>query len=1119
MQGAQGRRWLCLCLCPPTALLCLCLCLFPSAALGKTIRYHTYEEEPPGTVIGTLADELPAAAAAAGERTFRLMKPSGNGSLVLVRERDGQLSLGPERLDREQLCGQAEGPCLLAFDVVSLGGPSSSSSTSSSSTSSSYRLLHVEVEVRDINDHAPRFPQAVLALEVSESAAPGTRLPLALALDPDVGSNGIQSFAVSPNRHFGLEAQSRADGLKCAELVLLTELDREAEAWYRLELVAKDGGSPARSGTATVSVRVLDANDNAPAFPRGGAVLTVELPEDAAPGSLLLELEASDPDEGANGQLRYAWGSQVSAEARRLFALDPLSGRLSLRGAVDYELQRAYELDVQASDRGASPLAASCKVVVRLLDVNDNAPALAITALRPPDADAAAPTGREGDEEEGEEEGAVEDGATVAYVSEAAPAESLVALVSASDSDAGANGQVRCSLLVPPDGELPFALHRAYDASYVVLTTGPLDRERRPEYNLTVVAEDLGSPPSRTLRRLTVRLSDENDNPPRFSRPRFEVALAENNPPGASLAALRAHDPDLGPNARLEYRLLLLDGDGGEGKKVLGAPLGTFLSVDAATGALYALRAFDRERLPFLDLTVRATDGGQPPLHADAPLRLRVLDENDNAPVITQPPLRNGSLEIAVSGKAPRGSTVAHIQARDADEGANAELSFAFLDDPEPPPPPPSEEEEEEEEGEEAGPGRTPPRELFAVDERTGEVVLAGSLSEAPLGRVYRLLLRVADHGEPPMATSVPLRFVVTASWPPSAGREAESKARGDGGGGRGGGGSWGAKASSSSPSGVQWDTPLIVIVVLAGSCTLLLAAIITIATTCNRRKRKRKQEERPLDDPPRLDLQGTPGKGKGKGSPGKGFPEAPPSSSSSFPSKASLASAQPSPSSEDLPPSETSAVLGLYDAQSRLRGAKGAESYTSTPSYSKEPVPPMAIWKGHSFNTISGREAEKFSGKDSGKGDSDFNDSDSDISGDALKKDLITHMQNGLWACTAECKILGHSDRCWSPSCGRPNTHASPHPKTQLSTFCKSTSLPRDSLRRDNFYQAQLPKTVGLQSVYEKVLHRDYDRTMTLLSPPHPGRLPDLQEISVPLYQAPSTRYLGPPPENSQKV
>ncbi|XP_042316607.1 protocadherin-8 [Sceloporus undulatus] len=1060
--------------CPSRALLFFCWMLSSSSsALGKTIRYHTYEEEPPGTVIGTLADEMPSDS---GERTFRLMKPSGNGSLVLVRERDGQLSLGPERLDREQLCGQAEGPCLLAFDVVSLGG----------SVASSYRLLHVEVEVRDVNDHAPRFPQSVLALEVSESAAPGTRLPLALAFDPDAGTNGIQSFAVSPNRHFGLEAQSRADGLKCAELVLLTELDRETEAAYRLELVAKDGGSPARSGTATVSVRVLDANDNAPSFPRGGSLLTVELPEDAAPGSLLLELEASDPDEGANGQLRYSWGSQVSVEARRLFALDPLSGRLTLRGAVDYELQRAYELDVQASDRGASPLAASCKVVVRLLDVNDNAPALAITALRPP-----TEKDNEEEEEEEEEEEALE-GATVAYVSEAAPAESLVALVSASDSDAGANGQVRCSLLLSPDGSsgepsAPFALHRAYDASYVVLTTGSLDRERRPEYNLTVVAEDLGSPPSRTLRRLTVRLSDENDNPPRFSRPRFEVALAENNPPGASLATLSAHDPDLGSNARLAYRLLPPP-DG----QILGAPLGTFLSVDAATGALYALRAFDRERLPFLDLTVRATDGGQPPLHADAPLRIRILDVNDNAPVVVQPPLRNGSLEVLVPGKAPRGSTVARIQAHDADEGANAELSFALLDD--------MDRKASEEEEEEA-------LELFAVDERTGEIVLTGSLSGAPLGRVYRLLLRVADHGQPPMATSVPLRFVVAASWPPSVEREAGSKARGE----------FkelaSSSSSSSSSSGVQWDTPLIVIAVLAGSCTLLLAAIITIATTCKRRRRRRKgkdaqEVEDTLNGPPRLDLEG---------SPGKGFPEAP--SSPPFPSKAAPTSEDLTPAASDGGSSSSSAVPGLYDAQSRLRGANGAEPYTSNPSYSKEPVPPMAIWKGHSFNTISGREADKFSGKDSGKGDSDFNDSDSDISGDALKKDLITHMQNGLWACTAECKILGHSDRCWSPSCGRPNTHAAPHPKTQLSTFCKSTSLPRDSLRRDNFYQAQLPKTVGLQSVYEKVLHRDYDRTMTLLSPPHPGRLPDLQEISVPLYQAPSTRYLGPPPETSQKV
>ncbi|XP_061485335.1 protocadherin-8 isoform X2 [Rhineura floridana] len=894
-------------LCHPVGLFCLGWLL--ASALGKTIRYHTYEEDPPGTVIGTLADELPlkVPGGSDGDRSFRLMKQSGNSSLVRVRERDGQLSLGAERLDREQLCGQAEEPCVVAFDVVSLGGPRGGSS-------SQYRLVHVELEVRDINDHAPRFPQPLIALEVSESAAPGTRLPLDLAHDLDVGSNGIQSFAVSPNSHFGLEAQSRADGLKCAELVLLTELDREAQAAYRLELVAKDGGSPARSGTATVSVRVLDANDNAPAFPHG-ALLTVELPEDAPPGSLLLDLDASDPDEGSNGQLLYAWGSQVPAEARQLFGLDPLSGRLSLQGAVDYELQRAYELDVQASDRGASPLAASCKVVVRLLDVNDNAPTVAISALSAGVGGGGAAT----------QAGAEEDDAsasTVAYVSEAAPAESLVALVSTSDSDAGANGQVRCSLLAAPHE--PFALQRAYDASYVVLTTGALDRERVAEYNLTVVAEDLGSPPAKTVRRLTVRLADENDNTPRFAKARYEVAVLENNPPGAYLASVLASDPDLGLNGKVTYRLL--------DSQVMGASISTYVSVDPATGAIYALRTFNYEIIKQLELTVQATDGGSPQLSSATLVKVRVVDQNDNAPVITHPALTNGSLEIGVSSKAARDSLVVHIKARDADEGVNSELSFSFLEDPQQP--------------------QLPALDLFAINKKTGEVVLSRSFSEELLGQVYQLLLTVADKGRPPLSTTVMISF----------------------------------------------------------------------------------------------------------------------------------------------------------------------QSYTSTPSYSKEPIPPVAIWKGHSFNTISGREAE-FSGKDSGKGDSDFNDSDSDISGDALRKDLITHMQNGLWACTAECKILGHSDRCWSPSCGRSNPHSSPRPKTQLSTFCKSTSLPRDSLHRDNYYQAQLPKTVGLQSVYEKVLHRDYDRTITLLSPPHQGRLPDLQEISVPLYQAPSTRYLGSPPETSQKV
>ncbi|XP_062983467.1 protocadherin-8-like [Elgaria multicarinata webbii] len=852
--------------------------------LCETVRFRAYEEEPPGTVIGVLAEHLGAAADGA-PGGFRLVKQSGNSSLVRVRERDGQLSVGAERLDREQLCGPSEAACVLAFDVVSLGG--------ARAPAPAYRLLHVELEVRDLNDHAPRFPQPLLALEVSESAAPGTRLPLPPARDLDAGSNGIQSFAVSPNRHFGLEAQSRADGLKCAELVLLRALDREAQAAYRLELVATDGGSPARAGTATVSVRVLDANDNAPAFPRG-ALLTVELPEDAPPGALLAQLDAADPDEGANGQLLYAWGSQVPAEARRLFGLDPLSGRLSLQGAVDYERQRAYELDVQASDRGASPLAASCKVVVRLLDVNDNAPDVAVSALR----------GAEGDADaEGAGDAAT---ATVAYVSEAAPAESLVALVSVSDSDAGANGQVRCALLAAPHA--PFALQRAYDASYVVLTTGALDRERVAEYNLTLVAEDLGSPPAKTVRRLTVRLSDENDNAPRFAKARYEVALLENNPPGAYLATVQAADPDLGSNGKVTYRLLE--------KPPPGSPTPTgLISVEPHTGVMRALQPLDYEQRLHLEVEIEACDGGTPQLCQRTQVGVTVEDQNDNPPKITSPSLINGSAELLLPLGAPVGFLIARIVAGDADEGPNAELSFSLL-------------------------GAKP--KLFAINPLTGELFLRQKVpGGASWKRTFLLVVGVGDGGRPSLTCTATLRLIPTDMLPSSVEIVAMQP----------------AAAASEEPLNLSF----ILIMVLAGGCGLLLVAILLVgASTCVSRKNLFGGMAHKLIEH------------KARG---------------------------PVPVTEQLSPGHVDGIS--TDSELSTAASAGEESSRSPLWVTERDVPSSSsqvkvlipfrptVWEaGQSASSFSACSApDHLSGKDSGKGDSECNDSDSDVSREGLKK------------------------------------------------------------------------------------------------------------------------------------
>ncbi|KAM9319941.1 protocadherin-8 [Gastrophryne carolinensis] len=989
----------------------LCFLTLAAVTLGKTMRYRTWEEDEPGTVIGSLSEDM-AAMPGTGEGSFRLMKQF-NSSLIRVRERDGQLSLGEQRIDREQICRQSA-VCVLALDVVSLAG-------------GQFKLIHVEVEVRDINDNSPRFPNPEIPVEVSEGAAVGTRIPLEIAVDEDVGSNAIQSFQIAVNSHFSLDVQTRADGVKYADLVLMKELDRESQSAYSLQLVAMDGGSPARSGSATVSVRVLDYNDNSPVFQR--SVLTVELMEDAPVGFLLLDLHADDPDEGSNGEIIYGFSPQVSQEVRQLFKIDPKSGRLTLEGQVDFETKQTYEFDVQAQDQGATPLSATCKVIVHVLDVNDNAPAISVTPL-------------------------TSISAGVAYITEAAARDSFVALISTADLDSGANGQVQCTLY----GHEHFRLQQAYEDSFMIVTTSPLDRERIAEYNLTVVAEDLGSPPFKTVKQYTIRVSDENDNAPVFAKPVYEVSVLENNAPGAYITTVVARDPDLGHNGKVTYRLA--------DSEINGAPISTYVSLDPATGAIYALRTFNYEILKQLDLRVQASDGGSPQLTSSAIIKVKIVDQNDNHPVIVNPVLSNGSAEVVLPARAPHGFLVTHIKARDADEGVNAELTFSLS-----------------EEG----------RNLFTINKQTGEVFLTADVSD-DLGQVFKTIITVTDSGRPPLSSIATFSFMVTAATPP-ANQEVILPS------------SWEEKVS-------HWDIPLIVIIILAGSCTLLLAAIITIATTCNKRRKENKAANKTEKDISELEKGETDEEliedQKGSLFDARPFPNATPFTGTE------------APSTPEVAPTEDTFGTCLYDTQKRLR-TTNSENYAPAPGYGKETGPTVTVWKGHSFNTISIREAEKFSGKDSGKGDSDFNDSDSDISADALKKDLINHMQTGLWACTTECKILGHSDRCWSPSCGRlPNVHPPAVHTGQLSvsSFCKSTSLPRDPLHRDNYYQsspaqAHLQKPGGLPS--GKMPLKDYEsRTITIS---RSGRLPDLQEITMPLYKSPgTTRYVPPHDATSEQ-
>ncbi|XP_069725717.1 protocadherin alpha-C2-like isoform X5 [Phaenicophaeus curvirostris] len=596
--------------------LLLLLGLLGGRAAGGQLRYSVREELPLGAFVGSVAGDLgmdPRRLAARGARLT-----SGSGRQYLELDLGRGALLVRERMDREALC-ELSPTCFLNLELV---------------IEQPIEVHNVEVEVQDINDNAPHFPRQDYRLEISESAVPGARFHIESAQDPDVGTNSVQSYQLSPNRHFALDLKGFQSGSKLLELVLQQPLDREQSALQELVLTAVDGGDPPKSGTAQISVRVMDTNDNPPAFDR--STYTVSLLENAPIGTLVVKLNASDPDEGSNGDVIYSFGSYTPQKVRQLFSVDPHSGEVRVNGTLDYEEASSYEIYVQATDQGPVSMAGHCKVLVNIVDANDNVPEVVLTSLYSP-------------------------------VPEDARTGTVVALMSVTDQDSGLNKQV--SLRIPPG--LPFTLN-SFKNSYTLITQGKLDHEKAAAYNITVTATDSGSPPLSSQKVIHVEISDINDNPPRFEEPEYSVYIPENNPIGALLCTIKATDPDVAENAYVSYALL--DGE------IEGLPVASYVSIKSDSGEMYAVRSFDYERLREFQVVVQAQDAGVPPLSSTATVHIYVVDENDHAPQILYPTSTNTSAALEMLPRsAYAGYLVTKIIAIDGDSGQNAWLFFHLV--------------------------------------------------------------------------------------------------------------------------------------------------------------------------------------------------------------------------------------------------------------------------------------------------------------------------------------------------------------------------------------------------------------------------------------------------------
>ncbi|XP_071313459.1 protocadherin alpha-8-like isoform X8 [Trachinotus anak] len=588
----------------------LCLCDWSASQLSYSIS----EEVNKGTVVGNIAKDLNLNVQDLETRDLRIVS-SYSKKYFEVNSRTGNIFVG-ERIDREELCPNVM-KCSLKIQAV-LNNP--------------MNVQRIEVSVLDINDNSPVFIEKTYSLNISESSLAGERYFLPVAVDADIGSNTVKNYKLSQNEHFSLDVQSGGEHGVSAELVLQKALDREKQSVITLLLTAVDGGKPPRSGSLQIIVNVIDVNDNIPTFSK--SLYKVRVRENATPGARVIKLNATDLDEGMNGKILYSFIKRGNIDPSNIFDLNSETGEITVKGTLDYEETPAYEVRVQAMDQGQVPRSAQAKLLIEIIDVNDNAPEISVTSLMTP-------------------------------VKEDAERGTIVALVTVSDQDGGNNGAANCTV----EGSVPFKLKSNYKNDYSLVVDGPLDRENTSVYNITITAIDEGSPPLSSIRVITVHVSDVNDNAPRFMEPVINVYVKENSPTGSIIYTINASDADLDRNAKMSYTLL--------DSSPKNIPISSVVNINSETGDIVSLQSFNYEELKTFQFKVQATDSGVPPLSSNVTVNVFILDENDNSPTILAPYSEHGSINSeSIPYSAEAGYFVAKIRAVDADSGYNALLSY-----------------------------------------------------------------------------------------------------------------------------------------------------------------------------------------------------------------------------------------------------------------------------------------------------------------------------------------------------------------------------------------------------------------------------------------------------------
>lgn len=472
----------------------------------------------------------------------------------------------------------------------------------------------VAVQVVDVNDNAPMFVSTPFQATVLENVPIGYSVLHIQAIDGDSGENARLEYRIidtTPGFPFIINNST-------GWITVSDALDRETVDFYTFGVEASDHGVPVMSSSASVSITVLDVNDNVPTFTE--KVYSLKINEDAIVGTSVLTVTAIDRD--VNSVVTY----QISSgNTRNRFAITSQSGGglITLALPLDYKQERQYILTITASDGTRYDTA---QVFINVTDANTHRPVFQSANYQ-------------------------------VMLSEEKPVGSTVMVISATDEDTGENARITYMM---EDNVPQFKI----DPDTGTITTQmEIDYEDQASYTLAIIAKDNGIPQKSDTTYVEIIINDANDNAPQFLRDMYQGTVFEDAPIFTSVLQISASDRDSGSNGRVSYTFQ--GGDDGDGDFI----------IETYSGIIRIARKLDRENVPSYNLKALAVDRGIPPLKAAVPIHVVVQDINDNAPVFEK-----DVLFIDVEENSPVGMVVARITATDPDEGSNAQIMYQIVE-------------------------------------------------------------------------------------------------------------------------------------------------------------------------------------------------------------------------------------------------------------------------------------------------------------------------------------------------------------------------------------------------------------------------------------------------------